>query len=383
MKILYDHQAFTMQHLGGVSRSLCSVMENLPQDIKVDVGASQCNNVYLLESGIVPDLKRASLDWVESRKRFYFPGKRTLFQMASRLGLIHSAEYFNNKCSINKLRKRDFDVFHPTFFDDYFLRYLGEKPFVLTVHDMMPELFPQYFKASDSQIQGKRRLIKHASAIAVPSMNTKKDLVELLDVSPERVSIIYWGGPERELVLRDSIIKDPYFLFVGTRGAYKNFIGLLKDYQLFHQKVPDVKLVCVGAPFTPGEEEMIQSMGLKDIVVRTAADDNQLKNLYAHSLAFIFPSRYEGFGLPVLEAMAYGCPLLLNNRSCFPEVAGDAALYFNSDGDVSELPELMRQVLSWDDETRTAVIEKGYERLKRFSWEKAASEYAELYRSLL
>ena len=383
MKILYDHQAFTMQHVGGVSKGICNILTHMPQDVEIKIGVKQCNNVYLRESGLVPELESASIDWVGTKRRFYFPGLGTIYRTGSRLGLIRSAEFYNRKYSIQLLKEGSYDIFHPTFFDDFFLSYLNGRPFVLTIHDMMPELFPDYFRKNDQQVVAKRKMIPLAAAIAVPSQNTKEDVIRLLSVSPERITVIHRGGPEFEVVKEDAIFKGPYFLFVGARDVYKNFIGLLKDYQMFHQKVSDVKLVCVGAPFAPGEEEMIQSMGLKDIVVRTAADDNQLKNLYAHALAFIFPSRYEGFGLPVLEAMAYGCPLLLNNRSCFPEVAGDAALYFNSDGDISELPDLLQQVLAWDSEKRKAVIEKGYERLKMFSWKKAAEQYAELYRSLL
>lgn len=371
-----------MQHIGGVSKGACRIMEQMPSDVRLTFGVSHCNNVYLAESGLVPGLKPAPTDWVMSRAKSYFPGKRTLFMTASRMGLLRSAEAYNRRCSIKCLKEQAFDVFHPTYYDDYFLKYLGEKPFVLTVHDMMPELFPDYFRKDDLQIVAKRKLIGLAAAVTVPSENTKKDLMELLGVPGEKITVIHRGGPERELVEGPAIRKDTYFLFVGSRTGYKNFSGLLEDFAVFSREIPDVPLVCVGAPFTPGEEQMISDRGLTGMVIRTAADERQLKNLYAHAAAFIFPSRYEGFGLPVLESFAYGCPLLLNNRSCFPEIAGDAAVYFNSDGGRSELPEKMREVLGWTPEERRSVIGRGYSRLAMFSWKKAAEEYAALYRSL-
>lgn len=371
-----------MQHVGGVSKSICAVLKELPKDIAVSIGASHCNNVYLRDSGLVPDLKPALIDWVSERARSYFPGKRTLFHIASKVGIVRSAEHFNRKLSVDLLKERKFDVFHPTFYDDYFLKYIGNKPFVLTVHDMMPELFPQYFRKNDIQIVGKKKLVELSSAIIVPSYRTKADLVRFFDIPDDKITVIYHGGPSREVINEPDIITEPYFLFVGARTAYKNFLGLLNDYAIFCQKDKDVKLVCVGAPFTELEKSEIEARSLSDRVSRVAADDRELKNLYAHAVAFIFPSRYEGFGLPVLESMAYGCPLLLNNRSCFPEVAGDAAMYFNSDGETSELPELMFHVLSMSPEERNTWINKGYDRLERFSWKRAGEQYAALYQSL-
>lgn len=372
-----------MQHYGGVSRSLCNTIYYLPQDINLAIGVSHCNNVHLRDLFLVPDIQPAKVDWLTSRARFYFKGKRTLFNWASNAGLIPSAERYNRKLSITLLKEQRFDVFHPTFFDDYFLRYLKSKPFVLTVHDMMPEIFPEYFKAKDQQIVNKRKLVRMASAITVPSENTKNDLCSLLNVPEKNITVIPWGGPEKRVVSGSAPVQGCYFLYVGSRDAYKNFIGLLNDFSVFHTRYPEVLLVCVGSSFNLLEDEAIKSRGLTEVVKHCFASDDELARLYANALAFIFPSRYEGFGLPILESFAYGCPLLLNNRSCFPEIAGDAALYFISDGDTSELPYLMEQVLNWTPDERQAQIEKGYQRLSQFSWRKAAEQYAEVYRSLV
>ena len=382
MKVLYDDQAFTMQHIGGVSKGICSILSQMPEEIEMSFGVDRCNNVYLKESGLIPGLKPAEIDWIDTKAKYYFPGLGTLYRLGSRYGLIPSAEYYNRRKSIQMLKEGKYDVFHPTFFKDYFLPFLKGRPFVLTIHDMMPELFPDYFGKNDMQVLAKRKLAPLAAAIAVPSQNTKEDIMRFLNVPDEKITVIHRGGPAIEDIAGESPCSYPYFLFVGTRGQYKNFWGLVNDFGTFHRSHPEVKLVCVGAPFTKGEAEELNRRGLSNAVIRVAANDEQLKVYYAYALAFIFPSRYEGFGLPVLESFAYGCPLLLNRRSCFPEVAGDAALYFESDGGESDLPELMRQVMDWTQEERTTWIAKGRERLSHFSWKRAAEQYAKLYRSL-
>jgi len=371
-----------MQHIGGVSKGICSILSQMPEEIEMSFGVDRCNNVYLKESGLIPGLKPAEIDWIDTKAKYYFPGLGTLYRLGSRYGLIPSAEYYNRRKSIQMLKEGKYDVFHPTFFKDYFLPFLKGRPFVLTIHDMMPELFPDYFGKNDMQVLAKRKLAPLAAAIAVPSQNTKEDIMRFLNVPDEKITVIHRGGPAIEDIAGESPCSYPYFLFVGTRGQYKNFWGLVNDFGTFHRSHPEVKLVCVGAPFTKGEAEELNRRGLSNAVIRVAANDEQLKVYYAYALAFIFPSRYEGFGLPVLESFAYGCPLLLNRRSCFPEVAGDAALYFESDGGESDLPELMRQVMDWTQEERTTWIAKGRERLSHFSWKRAAEQYAKLYRSL-
>jgi glycosyltransferase involved in cell wall biosynthesis len=117
-------------------------------------------------------------------------------------------------------------------------------------------------------------------------------------------------------------------------------------------------------------------------VVHFSATDENVKNLYAHAVAFVYPSLYEGFGMPILEAFAYGCPVLLNNKSCFPEIAGDAAVYFLLDEQGSDLVEKMKMAFSWSNEERESIIQSGYERLNLYSWQKSAEQLKDLYVSI-
>lgn len=383
MKILYDHQAFTFQYFGGVSKCFCELISHRPGDVDVELAIAQSNNVHLREAGLAPDCKPVSIDFnhfMEGRK---FKGKHTLYRCLQRLPFFHAAEKENLKRSIQLLERSDYDVFHPTFFDSYFLDHMKGKPWVITVHDMMPELYPQYFRQDDGQIVFKKKYLDRASAIIAVSENTKNDLVRILGVPEDKITVIYHGGPKVETLEEPALIDAPYILYVGTRNAYKNFPQTLKDFAIFHKRHQDIKLVCTGSTFSDSETAMISSLGIASAVEHKRADNKQLKNLYAHALAFVYPSLYEGFGMPILEAFAYGCPVLLNRKSCFPEIAADAGIYFNSEPGNSNLAEALEDILSLSTAERQRIKEKGHQHLECFSWEKSAKKLAEVYRRVM
>ena len=162
-------------------------------------------------------------------------------------------------------------------------------------------------------------------------------------------------------------IDKPYILYVGERGLYKNFNSLLKE---FSHTSNDIHLICTGKPFSNSELQTLAQYGLSDRVTHCFASDETLYSLYHHAVAFVYPSDYEGFGLPILEAFDCGCPVLLNNISVFHEVANDAALFFdiNNDGEFCEKLDSLFTV-----DTRNELIKRGYERKKCFSWENSAN----------
>lgn len=384
MKILYDHQIFTIQNFGGISKCFCEYIKHRPAGVEYEIATIESNNEHLRCSGLIPDLRPIS--WTTKNdfcRKHFFRGNTRLFDLLNLLPWKNSAEKINGRESEKALKKGDFDVFHPTFFDDYYMPYLQGKPFVLTIYDMMPELFPQYFGANNFQIVQKRKLVKQADIIIAISQHTKDDVVRILGVPEEKVKVVYLGGPEREDIKEPALVNEPYFLYMGTRNDYKNFNQTLVDFAKFTNSHPTVKLVCTGAPFTQSELVDIKNFGLSNHVIHKRASDSEVKNLYAHAIAFIYPSLYEGFGMPILEAFAYGCPALLNNKSCFPEIAGDAALYFDSQEGKSDLPLVMERLINFSQEERTALVEKGYERLKLFSWEKLSAQLCQIYQSLI
>ena len=384
MKVLYDHQAFTMQYFGGVSKCFCELISHFPDSVEAEIGIVQSDNVHLKQSGLCSKLQPVGIDSYKFREWYNFRGAYRLYCAVNKLfPSLPTAENINKLKSMELLKSGEYDVFHPTFFDSYFLPYLNGKPFVLTVHDMMPEIFLQYFGKDHVQIMEKKRLVARASAVIAVSEQTKNDLIDILNVPDNKVTVIYHGGPQKEMITGDPIIKVRYFLYMGTRNAYKNFDRLVIAFSQVAECHKDLLLVCTGGDFNASEMKLLQQYGVEDRVVHLFASESDVKNLYAFAKAFIYPSLYEGFGMPILEAFAYGCPVLLNKKSCFPEIADDAGLFFHDDNDFSDLREKMEEVLDWNDEKRNLIIQRGYERLTFFRWEESSRQLLAVYHSVM
>ncbi|MBR5600726.1 MAG: glycosyltransferase, partial [Bacteroidaceae bacterium] len=143
---------------------------------------------------------------------------------------------------------------------------------------------------------------------------------------------------------------------------------------------PNLKIVCTGSPFTAAEHKLFAKWGIADRLVHIAANDAQMASLYRHALCFVFPSHYEGFGIPILEAFSNGCPVCLSNASSFPEVAGDAAMFFNPNDAQSMLDTLKETLVSAT--LRDELRAKGLERGREFSIERMVAQTCDVYRKL-
>lgn len=385
MKILYDSQAFS-QTYGGISKSFCELIKNLPSDIKWEIAIKQSNNIHLKQMNLVPNLQHPQISLDNFITRQKFKGKSRLYNLCNKIfPNLPTPEHINRRLEIELLKQGNFDIFHPTFFDDYYLPLLAKKPFVLTIHDMMPELFPQYFKQNDLQIINKRKLVKEAAAIVAVSKKTKEDVINILGVNPENITVIYHGGPSinTHLLYESPIIKGKYILYVGNRTAYKNFKQLLEGFALFVQNFSDIKLVCTGPKFSQEELKLIHEKNLSQKVKHYFANDTEIGNLYAHALTFVYPSLYEGFGMPILEAYAYGCPVFLSKCSCFPEIAGNAAIYYDTQIGEKDIASKLSMLYQLNSTERQSLINAGYHQLSLYSWKKSAKKLAELYKEIL
>ena len=389
MRVLFDYQAFEFQRIGGVSRSYAELISHFDKLVGCEccLGLRESDNVYLKECGLSDHIK--PLHYTHDRlfkgnKRF--KGQRTITRKV--LGLLgHGNDGYdiNQEYCISLLKQQRFDVFEPTFFDAYFLPFLKEKPFVFTVHDMIPELYPQYFAKDDFQIQMKRLLCPLAAHIHVPSNKTKEDLVHIVGIPPERITVINHGAPrivdgERQ---NKRLFDFPYLLYVGDRFGYKNFQPWIKEVSRVVQDYPDIHVVCTGKPFNDVERQLIIDLHLENHIDYCFASQDTFGSLYQNAIAFVFPSEYEGFGLPILEAFAYGCPVMLNDASCFPEVGGDAALYFSLKGGFSDFYDKFQYLYSMSSDDRAGLIEKGRKRARQFSWDTAARTLESVYKNLM
>ena len=397
MKILYDTQCFDAQKFGGISRYFCEIMKNLPQEIEFVLPCIYSDNEYLKQANLV-NLKefkdpRSFECFLPSMN---FIGKKQLYSLKKRL---ESSRFFKSRFRhqnispiiVNRqectkaLQNQDFDVFHPTYFDPYFLEYIGKKPFVLTIHDMIYELYPEFFSNADEIIRNKKLLAEKAAKIIAVSNKTKEDIIKFYGSSfADKTEVVYHGSSLKAL---DSSNENPdfrtqfgkYFLFTGSRNIYKNFLFMIESCAEFLIE-QDLKIVCSGSPFSNIEQKFFDSLNISDRIIHHFASDTELFWLYKNALAFIFPSYYEGFGIPILEAFEAETPCLLAKSSCFPEIAGDAAIYFDPKNK-SEIISAMQQVL--DENTAKCLVEKGKEKLKNFSWGKTSVQTSNIYNSLL
>ena len=376
-KVLYDYQAFTMQTHGGVSRCFMELYKHLPEGVKAQIAIKESDNVYIRDiEGVKPAHDRYN--------KFVCPhnfwGKGHLHLWYDKL--THGGYYpnYNKTYSIELLRKGDFDVFHPTFFSDYFLPYLNGKPFVLTIHDMIPELYPQYFSRDDIQVVMKKKLAPLASAIIAVSENTKKDIIRILGIPDNKIHVIYHGCSFPHTSKREIQISNPYLLYVGDRNNYKNFDLFVQYVTPFLLSHAEMRVMCTGRSFNCKEKELFTKHQLEERFVHYwVSSDDEFFSLYHQALCFVYPSEYEGFGIPILEAYKASCPVLLNNASCFPEIAGDAAVYFHMDSIDSDIVEKLEKIYSYSEKERNALLAKQQERLALYSWEQSANQMAKIY----
>jgi glycosyltransferase involved in cell wall biosynthesis len=216
------------------------------------------------------------------------------------------------------------------------------------------------------------------------SQFTKNELQKTFSVPDEKISVIYEASDVSTTPpTKYQLPFTKYLLYVGQQSDYKNIKRLGDAHQLLLAKYPDLGLVLVGKKNASAlkNEAYFNSRNYEQIVFTDFVNDNQLSWLYAHAKAYIFPSLMEGFGLPGLEAMGYGTPVVSSNATCLPEIYEQAAHYFNPE-DTSDMAEAIDQVLS-DDTLRTRLSKAGYKQIKKYSWKKMAKETHKVYLNAL
>ena len=366
MRVLFDDEIFSTQFEGGVSRYFTQLIEELPATgVSPLLSFGLTCNRHLARS-------RAFSGWRLPR----FAGSRSLLRL------------INGSRSRATLDRGRYDIWHATWYDGRALphaRAWPDKPIVTTVYDMTPEVMPDAIAPGlGNPHAGKQAMALAADRIVAISAATKADLLRFTAVPAGRIQVIHLGVGDgmrwRPADARPPGLPDRFLLFVGKRGGYKNFAGVAPALAAVLGDRPDLHLVCVGGgPLAPAE---LAPFGpAADRVLQLQADDATLAWCYAHAAAFLFPSLYEGFGLPILEAFINRCPTVLALRSCFPEIGGEAALYFDPDRPDRLVDQLGR--LIGDQAARQRLGDAGALRARDFTWAKTAAAHAALYRELL
>lgn len=369
MKILLDPQIFYQQTYGGISRYYTEVFSVLSKkkEVEIILPIYNSDNAYLKETNL--PAKNKSLHILYKVLSFFKISTRSLRKRKS------------DQLLEVKFQANDYDVVVPTYYNPYFLEKINGKPYVLTVYDMIHELLPQYFVDDEFRVvERKALLLDKATKIIAVSHNTKKDIIKVYPhIDADKIVVVYHGTSIK--IDNDIKVELPqnYVLYVGARPNYKNFKFLVKSIEPLLIKDSSLFLIAAGGgKFNEEELAYLKSLSIEKQVVQRRFEENELGHFYKNAKCFVLPSLYEGFGIPVVESMACGCPIILSTHGSLPEIAGDAGIYFNSESE-NDLKEKIENLIN-NPELRAEYAQKGLEHVKKYDWNEAAEQCLQVYK---
>ena len=361
MKIYYDYQIFLHQKFGGISKYYINLINNLDSSAEKLIIAPFHKNYYL-------DNQNENI-----KKLIFFDTKtRGVNTVSKNLNEAYTKFLYNYKTP---------DIFHFTYFNQKY--YLNKKsPYVMTMYDLIKEKFRN--KEFKNEKLNKIKYFSNMDKIICISENTKKDLMEYYNISEKLIEVIHLGVSfdKSYVKINNMLPKKPYILFVGDRSRYKNFKNFIKSYFKSDKLKEDFDILCFGGgPFKMEEINFFKESRIGHKIKQTAGSDLELNYAYKNARCFVFPSFYEGFGLPLLESMNMDCPVICSDTSCFSEVTNNAAVMFDPNDIENMIYEIENVV--YDDKKISDLIIRGRDNIKNFSWKKCADETLKIYNSII
>ena len=359
LSVVFDHAIFAAQRRGGVSRYFCELASNLSAaGIEVAIHAP----IHVTDA--LRDLR--SNVRVEGAYLPVFPGVTLLGNVAA---------------SASRGRQRS-DVAHATWYPAR--RPASARVFAITIHDMIAEMYPEQVRDAARQTRLKAIAASQADLVLCVSENTKRDVIRLLGVDEQKIAVTPLASSIGMLQPAAFASEVPYILYVGQRAGYKNFNALADAFLASSRLRGDFRLLCFGGgPLTKQEHDLLSQAPAAGpgSVQWLSGDDRLLAAVYRGAAAYVCTSLYEGFGLPVVEAMSCGCPVIASAAGSIPEVGGGAAEYAATA--TAEGFRTVLEALLFDSERLADLAGRGLVRSQQFSWRATAQATLNAYLSAL